>query len=344
MTSGILLDAVALTLGALALYAALVWQANRYSQLTNWQPPHGNEYMNWTLRRNLALTLGCLAVLFCSVCSVLLFKEWSQRLLATGQAVVMAVAGTSDLRRFHLPLPLTLLGFALSIYMIVTQQFPLLVLVFTMAWACAVIVMHALLSKGSMQLGDHLATLWIALASPFNGLLAVAAGDLMNVILARVHGLRGKKVAAAGAWLIVAAALMGLPPYIAWFKPVALADPNVQVVQVNPIAQQNAQATSARTLMTLAQWAGDYTAQVAFVDQREARMAKAGEAAEHVARIARIARHIAPASDMVPILDELAQSLAVYDTTGIQEASLRLSESRLKQEPTAAMEALVAEK
>jgi len=74
-----------------------------------------------------------------------------------------------------------------------------------LAWSLVVIVLHTVVSKGSMQLGDHFATVWIALSSPFNGLIAIMLGDAANVVMVRVKGLRGKKVAAAGAWLLFAA-------------------------------------------------------------------------------------------------------------------------------------------
>ena len=328
MTAGALTDALALAAGALALYALLIWQANVYSRATRWQPPDGNEQMNWTLRRDLALALGALAAVVSAVSAAVVLPEWPLRILVAGQAAVMAASGASDLRRFHLPLPLTLLGLSLAILMVVNQQLPLLVVAFGLAWACVVILMHTLLSKGSMQLGDHIATVWIALASPFNGLIAIAAGDAANVILARVKGLRGKKVAAAGAWLLFASALVGLPPYMAWFKGLTQSSAPALVEEYVMRVDAPPQTSTAQTLLTLTEWASDYTAKVAFAEQRDERISAAHEAATHVTRLAALARQLVPESDAVLAMNDLADALAAYDVEGVRSASQRLAEAR----------------
>ena len=328
MTSAVLTDMLALGAGALAVYVLLVWQANAYSRATQWQPPAGNEQMNWTLRRNLALALGALATAAGAISAALWLHEWPLRLLVAGQAAVMAASGASDIRRFHLPLPLTLLGLGLAIVTLSQQQLPVFVLLFGLAWACLVVLMHALLSKGSMQLGDHIATVWIALASPLNGLIAIAAGDAANVILARVKGLRGKKVAAAGAWLLFSAALVGLPPYIAWFRGMAQTSTLAPVVEHITRVDTPPQPATAQTLLTLTEWASGYTARVAFVEQREARIVAAREAATHVTRLALMARQYEPESEVAPVMSDLANALTIYDVAGVRSASQRLAEAR----------------
>jgi hypothetical protein len=330
MTAVVLTDVLALAVGALALYAVLIWQANVYSRAVRWQPPAGNEQMDWTLRRNLALALGALATAVGAVSSAMVLQAWPLRLLVAAQVAMMAASGSSDLRRFHIPLPLTLLGLGLAIVTIANQQLPLLVVAFSLVWSFIVILMHALLSKGSMQLGDHISTVWIALASPFNGLIAIAAGDAANVILARVKGLRGKKVAAAGAWLLFAAALVGLPPYLAWFGsslPTTPLAPVKEHIKRNDLTYQSA---TAHTLLTLTEWASDYTAGVAFANQHDERVSAAREAATHVTRLAALARQLAPASDVVPAMTDLADALAVYDVEGVRSASQRLADARLQ--------------
>jgi hypothetical protein len=200
----------------MVVYSALFLLGNAYSIRTGWKTPQGTEETDWTLRRNVAFMLGLIASLLCAVGSALWLTSLTAQLVATGEGALMAAAGASDLRRFHLPLPFTMGGIAIAIAVAFAMQTPLFIMLFALGWALALILLHAVVSKGSMQLGDHIATIWIALVLPFNGMLALLAGDFANVILARVKGLKGKKVAAAGAWLIVCAALVGVPPYVTW--------------------------------------------------------------------------------------------------------------------------------
>jgi hypothetical protein len=357
------LAAVVLVAVALAAYALVAWLANAYSRRTGWQPPSGTDGMNWTLRRNVGVNLGALAVGVSALFCALWVAEWPARLFIVAQAAVMAAAGASDLRRFHLPLPLTLAGFGLAIAGVIVTGLPVLFVLFGLVWAAVVILLHALLSKGSMQLGDHLATLWIAMAAPLNGLIAVAAGDFANVLLARVKGLRGRKVAAAGTWLICAALMVGLPPYVVLFAgrsqtgslPQAAAPAEDEVldlavptsaspetsVGVEPVpADATAVVTTtdvmmlgmtpvtATALITLSEWAGDQTASVALEDQRAERVMAARRAAGEVARLAVFAARIAPGSTVAASLADLATALNVYDVDGVRNASLALVEER----------------
>jgi hypothetical protein len=353
--NGAWLEAVALIAVALAAYALVAWLANSYSRRTGWQPPSGTDGMNWMLRRNVGVSLGALAVGASALFCALWVAEWPARLFIVAQAAVMAAAGASDLRRFHLPLPLTLAGFGLAIAGAIVTRLPILFVLFGLVWAAVVILLHALLSKGSMQLGDHLATLWIALAAPLNGLIAVAAGDFANVVLARAsqqrQGLRGRKVAAAGMWLICAALMVGLPPYVVWIAgrsqtgslpqaaemalyldPTASAPPEISVgAESAPVDAAAVAATTdvtATALIKLSEWAGEQTASVAFADRRAERVIVAQRAAGEVARLATFAAQIAPGSTVAARLANLAAALNVYDVDGVRNASLALVEER----------------
>lgn len=335
-----LADGLVLAALAVAGYSGLVWWTNDYSRRANWLAPDGTQDMDWSARRNLGVAMGGLASAVCALACAFWIDNWPARALIVAQAVVMAASGASDLRRFHLPLPLTLAGIALALAGALVGHVPFLFVLFAVAWAVAVIVLHALVSRGSMQLGDHLATVWIAIASPFNGLLAIAAGDAANVFLARVKGLRGRKVAAAGAWLVFAAALVGMPPYFAWFAAAASskaadAPPAAERAEAMPAKLFNAdallparQTVTATVLIVLTEWAGDFTARVALADQRSGRIAAAQRESDDVARLAAVARRIAPDSVVGRALDDLAAALDVYDVDGVRDASLRLAEAR----------------
>jgi hypothetical protein len=353
--AGVLPDTLVLIVATLSAYAVLVWLGNEYSRRTNWQPPGDNQNTNWTLRRNLGIGLGGLAVVVCAIGSAWFPQaSWLARLLTLAQAALMAAAGASDLRRFHLPLPLTLAGLTLAIVTLASTPNALLVTLIGGAWAFGVILLHALISKGSMALGDHIATLWIALASPFNGLLAIATGDFANVAQARIQGLRGKKVAAAGAWLVISAALIGLPPYFAWFTqvrqgtgaivptiPASLPnhvwaeagddiDTNTTETADKAVALRTTQpqTLTVTALITLAEWAGDHTASVALESNRNARVAAAASVAPKVARLAAVAEQIAPGADVTEALHQLAEALKTYDVAEVRRAGLALIESQ----------------
>ncbi|MCL5994816.1 MAG: hypothetical protein M1546_02030 [Chloroflexi bacterium] len=358
MTAIVIAHMLALGAMALVVYAALVWLAGEYSRRTGWQPPDGCQDSDWVLRRNLGVVCGALALAVCAVCSVLFLAGWPARIFVMAQAALMAAMGASDLRRFHLPLPFTLAGIALAVAAALVTRIPTLLVLFGLIWALVVVLLHALLSKGSMQLGDHIATVWIALASPFNGLLAVAAGDFANVILVRIKGLRGKKVAAAGAWLVFAAGLSGLPPYFAWFAgpqtqtlakvsepsqgfiavtwmPPSVAGPEATrqpslVAQTSITQTARTQAMTAAALVRLSEWAADDTARVALAEQRADRITAAKSAAVEVAGFAALARRIAPGSNVAVTLNDLAGALAAYDVDGVRNASERLAGERLQ--------------
>ena len=344
---------------ALALYAILVWLANLYSRRVNWQPPVGSEETDWNKRRNLGLALGGLAMLACALSSMVWLGEWRARLLAVAQAALLAAAGTSDLRRFHLPLPFTLTGIGAGLVVILATGVRWQILLFALFWAGLSIVMHAIVSRRSMQLGDYIATIWIAMLLPFNGLLAMLAGDLVNVALVRVKGLNGRKVAAAGAWLIFAAALISLPPYMTWItagssvkttphldgNPHAIgaieAGPGTVIAESQPMTGATTEIRPSATLsgaqvvtrtalvlIALSRYAGERTASVAFVDGRAGRIAAAKKESVMVAQYAQLAQRISPGSDVASSLGELATALAAYDMAAVRSASLELLQER----------------
>jgi hypothetical protein len=332
-----LVGALVLLAGALGVYAGLVWLANEYSRRTNWQIQHDGASYDWTLRRNTAIALGVVAVCAGAIFTTFWITDWLARCFVMGQAALMAAAGASDLRRFHLPLPFTLTGIGIALAGAYFSHMPTYMLLFALGWAALSILLHILASRGSIQLGDHIAMLWIALAAPYNGLLAVVMGDLANVVMARVKGLRGKKVAAAGAWLVCTAALIALPPYFAWFTPrfatttltPSLPQARAPLIQRVQIPLTTTQATTAtlqmvdteNMLISLAETAGDHTASVALANDHEGRAIAARSAARDVAQIA-------PGNDITATLHELALALDTFDIGKVRDISAKLADQR----------------
>lgn len=326
---------------ALIVYGITVVLAHQYGK--DWVVPEGTESANWAMRHDLGVALGAAAVAISAITCYLFIPNWLGRVITLAQTIVLAAAGASDVRKFHLPLPLTFAGILLSIVALTLRHTPLFVVMFGLIWAAALIGLHAALSKGTMQLGDHIATLWIALAIPFNGMLAVILGDFANVGVARAKSLKGKKVAAAGAWLIFAAALVGAPSYYElvrnFTKPAALNT-------VEPIAQDEATKDAAATssnadmpapqaavvldpnvralsdVLTLARYE---TGRLAMIDQRAERIKQARRASTKLARLASIAAQRGGSHELVYTLQQLSQSLAAYDVEGVQTASAALA-------------------
>lgn len=330
-------------LASLVAYGITVVLAHQYGR--DWAVPEGTEASNWRLRHDLGVALGAVAVAISAIACWLTIPSWTGRVVTLLQAVILAAAGASDVRKFHLPLPLTMLGLMLSIVALSLTHTPLFIVMFGLIWAAALIGLHAALSKGSMQLGDHIATLWIALAMPFNGMLAVILGDFANVGVARAKSLKGKKVAAAGAWLIFAAALAGLPPYYAlvqkYLKPNTAATSNFIDAQPEALAdsadlQAAAEITPSvvvtgtpnpniRVLADVVALARYETGRLALIDQRAERITQARRASTKLARLASIAAQRGGSRQLVTTLHQLSQSLAAYDIEGVQNASEALA-------------------
>jgi hypothetical protein len=337
-----------LILIGLGFYLALIGLSAWYARVTGWQPPSGNQTNDWALRRRLGFALGALAVVVCAVGASLWQATWLSRLLIMLQAALLASAGASDMQRFQLPLPLTLLGMAVAVLTLALMPIPTFYLLFGLMWVLVLILLHTFVSKGSMQLGDHIATIWIALVSPVNGLVAIALGDAANVIFARVKGLRGKKVAAAGAWLIIATMLVATPPYFAWFvgpaqaqmapngqlsAPIAISD-SILTQLPTPVPKRgdirltHDDVVTATLLLNLADWAGQHTANVAFASTHAGRVAMAQKEADQVKYFADVAQQVAPGSDVKVTLDDLAAALKSFDLEGVRNASSQLAEER----------------
>ncbi|HEY3340938.1 MAG TPA: hypothetical protein VGK81_02930 [Anaerolineae bacterium] len=335
-----------LAISGLVCYAILMAVSAWYARVTHWQPPAGNQANDWTLRRQLGLILGGVAIVICSVGSTLWLVTWPMRFLTMLQAALLAAAGASDLQRFHLPLPLTILGAGAAVAGLLLTSISTFYLLFALVWVVAVITLHALVSKGSMQLGDHIATVWIALASPVNGMFAIALGDVANVIFVRVKGLQGKKVAAAGAWLICTTAIAATPPYFAWIngqsrtylemqspERVPLMEPTpgpFPGYQRNETAQfvTPADVVTATVLLNLSKAASEDTASVAMEGTHAGRVRAAQQQAGQVKRIAELAKRVAPSSSVPPTLDILASALNSFDLEEIRNASQELAAER----------------
>lgn len=344
-------DIIVLFVTGQLAFLALSWLAHEYGRRTGWETPAGSETSNWALRRNLALALGAAAMMICAMVCVLVLATWPARLVFMAQAALMAAAGASDLRKFHLPLPLSLAGIALGMVTTVIIQPPLFVVLFGLLWAIAVIALHIFVSKGSIQLGDHIATLWIALVMPLNGMIAILLGDVANVILARVNGLRGRKVAAAGPWLLIAAALLALPPYFAWLQPQAQAAELVEAQApprssilvlpqsssrlaereagsgTRPSERESGEANRKALLLAL-DIAGDQTASVALAEDHVGRVARAQVAAGHVRTLATYARYAGAETPLLASLAALADALARYDVAGVRIATAHIAVQR----------------
>jgi hypothetical protein len=335
-----------LAITGLVCYAILMSVSAWYARATHWQPPAGNQENDWASRRQLGLILGGVAIVICAIGSTLWLVTWPIRFLTMLQAALLAAAGASDLQRFHLPLPLTMLGAGVAVAGLLLTSVSTYYLLFALVWAAVIITLHALVSKGSMQLGDHIVTVWIALASPANGMLAIAMGDIANVIFARVKGLRGKKVAAAGAWLIFATAIAATPPYFVWINGQSRTYLEMQSPERVPLVeptpgpfpgvQRNEtvklitpdEVVTATLLLNLSKAASEDTASVALEDTHAGRVRAAQQQAGQVKRIAELAKRVAPGSSVPPTIDILASALNSFDLEEIRNASQQLATER----------------
>lgn len=314
-------------LAGLAAYALALGAAQGYGLKLGWESPDGAPGSAWTARRRAGTALGAVAVVVGAGLAWLAIDPWPARVATLGQAVLLAVAGASDVHRFQLPLPFTVAGLTLSLVSLSLSGAPPILMAFALFWALAMIVAHAWVSRGTMQLGDHLATVWIALAMPVNGLLAVLAGDAANLVVARARRGRAGKVAAAGPWLLAAAALVALPPYYAWFAPLPSARaPSARPMAGPVVAPDRARMTAA--LIQVSELAGEHAAAVALAEDREGRVAAALRASARVRQLAGLAAQLAPESNTAMGLADLARGLETYDVDGVRAASAALADER----------------
>jgi hypothetical protein len=197
----VLTEGVVLLFAALAAYAVVMGLAAWYGK--GWEPPAGMENSDWALRHKVGVSLGAVAVAVCVLLSLLLVQTTLARVMLVAQAVILAAAGASDIRQFQLPLPLTLGGIVFAIITAIVLKIPLVFIGFGLLWAILIVLFYVFLTKRSMALGDYIAAIWIGLAMPFNGLLAILSGDISNTVFVRLSGskdAKGHKVAAAGPW------------------------------------------------------------------------------------------------------------------------------------------------
>ena len=338
---GILLSA------ALAAYAVVMGLAAWYGK--GWEPPVGMENSDWALRHKVGVGLGAAAVAVCVLLSLLLVQTTLARVMLITQAVILAAAGASDIRQFQLPLPLTLGGIIFAIITAVVLKIPLLFIGFGLLWAVLIILFYVFLTKRSMALGDYIAAIWIGLAMPFNGLLAILSGDISNTVyvkLSSAKDAKSHKVAAAGPWLLFAAALVALPPYFVLMNQqrTTVSAPNQMVTgaarpranAITTVARQPTEeearfkAAQQKLFWTLAEYAGEQTATVALADTKAERMARAAQAAERVAEYQTIAAKYGADEALTEPMQQLSVALANYDVEGVRAASELLATQRRK--------------
>jgi hypothetical protein len=337
-----------LLIGSLVAFFLLARYAIRYGK--DWQPPASMAHANWTMRHRLGLTLGATAVAVTALCSAYFFQDWLARVALVGQAVFLANSGASDIRKFQLPLPLTLGGIILAFITASALRLSWTVIVFGMSWAVVLILVYALLTKRAMAVGDYIAAVWIGVAAPYNGLFAILVGDIANFVYIKMNAQdkdKKAKVAAAGAWLLIAAAMVALPPFFNYLglagNTIKLADSTVYsvlVAQDSGVEAQKKAATATEPidvvdvtyalqrqafLVAMAKNASDATAQIAFVTSRADRVNKARQTAQEIAKYRALAQRLNASPDFVAALDQLSQSLAQYNTDGVRAASLALA-------------------
>lgn len=322
-------------------FAVLTW-IERYSA-ADWTVPAGVEDSNWALRRKVSIVLGVGAVVITAVSSTLWIRDPVARALMNAQSVVMAVSAANDFRRFRLPLPLTVTGLLIAIVLLAIGPYAWPIVVLALVWAVALSLVHRFVAKSGMSLGDQIALLWIALAAPFNGLLAVFIGQLTLDILARITDWKAKKkrVPIGGAWLICAAALLAVPQWPAWVMTASASAPvlaDYESAPGRPISNDALFRSGRMTddglaqLRGIAQEAAYVTGRLSFEEDRQTRVRLARVAAQRVRelRVAAMQANV-PSTAKAPLsglLGELASALETYDIDAVRRSSSALSERR----------------
>lgn len=273
-------------------------------------PPHGSPGV---VGLRAAAFAGATAVASSALLSA---REGVPAGLPLAQSALMAAAAVCDGRRWQLPLPFTLGGIGLALAGLALSGEPLMGALAAVT-ALGGLVVNALATRGTWQGGDVLATLWIGLALPATGLLAFALG-LAGIAAARVMARwpARSRLPVGGAWLLVAAALLGLP------GPLALAGAGA------PVERPSRAAPSSPPLLddqekAWAELAGDMTARLALIDDRAGRTAAAAATASRMRGLAEDAPEGVRAD-----LAALAAALEAYDLDAIRIASARLAARR----------------
>jgi hypothetical protein len=327
----------------LLLFLALLGFMERYSR-SDWTVPKGSEQSNWALRNRVSLGLGMLAVAVTAAVASVRIDDGLARGLHCLIAVIMAVSGANDIRRFRLPLPLTICGFAASAVLFAIGPYSWLILVLALVWAVVLVLIHTFVARSGMALGDILVLFWIALSSPFNGLLAVFVAQLTMDVLARITTWKANKtrIPIGGAWLIATAAVLALQQWPAMLSATTANAPVLARVglttgaQALPGAKFKAGAYSesgVRDLKLIVRDAAYLTALLSMEDDRDKRIAASLATADRVSQMRVYALQTeVPKQVKLPVaevLADLALALGSYDTDGVRGASARLAEQRV---------------
>jgi hypothetical protein len=188
-------------------YAVLHAGLRRYN--CGWRRPDDAATANWPRRTRLGFVLGLLCVVLAVVALRTTGAAPAANALLTAQIVLMAAAGASDVQCYRLPAPLTLCGLVLAGALLRRESVPGVLVALALLWSALLIGVHVLITRNRMGWGDHLAVLWLALASPIYGLFAIAAGQSVLWLSARVSGWGRRPIPVGGAWLLAGVLVVG---------------------------------------------------------------------------------------------------------------------------------------
>jgi hypothetical protein len=326
-------------------YLGLFFYGVRYFDAYNahdWSVPAGSEHSNWPLRRKIGHALGALGILATVVFSTLYETQPLIRALLCGQATVMAVAGCSDLRYFRLPLPLMFAGIGFAIALIINRGWPFTITAISIGWAVALIVILGVVAKAGIAMGDQIVMFWIALASPFNGLISVMFGQLTMDVLGRVVGWKAqkKRVPIGGAWLLATVLVLAAPQFPQLMDGIAANAPVLagEIEKAAPPADdalfraEKFTPEGLRTLSRISREASYLTGRISFEEDRGARIALAQAYAGRIAVLQREALLLGmPADVKVPVarsLGQLSQALKTYDLDLVRAVSYDIAAQR----------------
>ncbi len=305
----------------LVCFAAFVIACERYDRAA-WRPPAGSENANWARRFKVAISCGALGVCACALFTSRTLHAPVVQILLVVQAALMAAAGATDIHKYRLPLPATLGGIALTALTAYFGAAPPMLLALGLGWAGLITVANIVLTRGRMGWGDHIAMLWLGLAAPQTGLLAVVIGQCAVAGAVRLSGWGRRPVPIGGAWLLAGALVLALPSLPARPNtPVAAASMRAaeQMLRAG-VNSATAGSASDYKLLALLEQAGDATAAVAFARNRRA----AARIAAGQVRVIHRGLPVASDADVVEtsrILAVLAAALDSYDMAAIAVAN-----------------------
>jgi hypothetical protein len=317
-------------LAALALF-------ERYDP--TWVLPKGTEQVNFAVRHRFSFWVGIVAVLATVVIGHLYVSDRAVRAVMLAQSVLMSVSSANDLRRYRLPLPLSIIGLATAVVLLVLAQMPLWIVVFALVWAMALIALHVFVSRGDIGFSDHVAVLWIALCMPFNGMLMIVGGQTVLALLSRVLRWKNGRLPLGGVWLMLAAITVATPSFprllLADSASVsyATAEDTLQGSPRRIVPSGNGYTVNdLQHVQRLAREAGYLAGRVSFETDRSRRIQLATASAAQMAELERRTLLSGlPASIKNPVarsMGALGQALKVYDVTGVRLASAELAQHR----------------